>query len=304
MNYYIIGSKYGNQNDGFDDVFPLMLEKGVISTGFNWGEDMCDFVGKKHEVIISHLKTKSESKESYSTLKYFLNLMPGDLIAVKIHSAPSGKQARLVIGAYAIVKGIDAPVYKRCDELGHTIEVDFIEAGLEYELPFGYGQTIHKVDDLNRIKPIFGYYSNEATRQDHEDSSFSLKTTEDVVVEATAGYISSRAHNKIQNLLTIELAEKYGPEFVKIESNFIDVLVELEDRFILFEVKSSFSAERCIREALGQIMQYGHNLKKKSGKIIEYVVVGPVSVDDSEDSFYTYVANAISEPFAYKQVVA
>lgn len=303
MNHYIIGSKYGNQSDGFDDILPLMLKKSVIATGFNWHEDMHEFVGETHEKIINHLKEKSTSKESYSTLKYFLNLKPGDLVAVKIHSAPSGKQARLVIGAYAIVKGIDAPIYKNCDELGHTIEVDFIDTGLEYELPFGYGQTIHKVENLERIRPIFGCYSNEVIVSAHEENKFPLKNTGDVVVEATAGYVSSRAHNKIQNLLTIELIKKYGSECVKVEENYIDVLVELEDRFILYEVKSSFSADHCIREAIGQIMLYGHILKKKTDKRVEYVVVGPSDVDDSKDSYYTYIVNTLTESFSYNRIV-
>ncbi|HCG9119347.1 TPA: hypothetical protein NJ598_003020 [Vibrio parahaemolyticus] len=304
MNYYIIGSKYGNQSSGFDDILPLMLKKGVIATGFNWHEDMQEFVGKTHEVIITHLKEKAESKESYYTLKHFLNLKPGDLVAVKIHSAPSGKQARLVIGAYAIVKGVDFPVYKHCDELGHTIEVDFIETGLDYELPFGYGQTIHKVEDLERIKPIFGYYSYEVAKPESEGSQLHLKNTDDVIVEATAGYVSSRAHNKIQNLLADELVETHGLECVKVEKNFIDVLVELEDKFILYEVKSYLSSDRCIREALGQVLQYGHFLKARSGKAVEYVVVGPSNVDDSEDSYYTYISNTLKETFTYKRVFA
>lgn len=304
MNYYIIGSKYGNQTDGFDDVLPSMLEKGVISTGFDSDKNMHDFVGKKHEIIIDYLKSKSASQESYSTLKHFLNLKPGDLIAVKIHSAPSGAQARLVIGAYAIVKGLDKPIYKHCEELGHTIEVDFIETNLDYELPFGYGHTIHKVEDHDRITSIFGYYSDELAESVDESKELHFKNTDTVKIESSAGYVLSRAHNKIQNLLITNLAEIYGSERVKVEQNYIDVLVELDDKFIIYEVKSSFSANHCIREALGQILQYGHDLKKNSNKTIEYVVVGPSNIDKSDDSFYRYVANSIEEPFSYQRVFA
>ena len=302
MDYYIIGSKYGNQAKGFDDILPPMLEKGVIATGFNWNEDMEAFVGESQATIINHLKNKSETKESYSTLKHFLNIKPGDLVAVKIHSAPSGKQARLVIGAYAIVKGIDSPIYKYCDELGHTIEVDFIESGLEYELPFGYGQTIHKVESLERIKPIFSCYSNQTVETPEVNKELSLKNISDVIVKSTAGYISSRAHNIIQNKLIIELSEKYGAECITKEKDYIDVLVELNDKFILYEVKSSVSADNCIREALGQIMQYGHSLQRKTNKSIEYVIVGPSHLNDSNNSFYSYIVNTINVPITYHQV--
>ncbi len=304
MDYYIIGSKYGNQAKGFDDILPSMIERGVISTGFNWNENMEDFVGESQSTIVNHLKNKSEIKESYSTLKHFLNLRPGDLVAVKLHSAPSGNQARLVIGAYAIVKGVDSPIYKHCDKLGHTIEVDFIESGLNFELPFGYGQTIHKVERSDRIKPIFSCYSSDVAEPNDIKQELTLKNIDDVIVEATAGYISSRAHNKLQNKLIVELSEKYGAACVKKEENYIDVLVELDEKFILYEVKSSLSANRCIREALGQIMQYGHSLKKCTSKAIEYVVVGPSRVDDSDNSFYSYIANTVDAPVTYLRVLA
>jgi len=304
MNYYIIGSKYGSQAEGFEDILPKMLDKGVIATGFNMYEDMRTFIGESQSNINNHLNNKSEGKESYPTLKHFLNLKPGDLVAVKIHSAPSRKQARLVIGAYAIVKGIDSPIYKHCEELGHTIEVDFIEKNLDYELPLGYGQTIHKIEDLERIELIFSYYSNHVAASHEANLDLDLKNTDDVAVDATAGYIASRAHNIIQNKLIVDLSKKYGSACVKKEKNYIDVLVELDDKFILYEVKSSLSANQCIREALGQIMQYGHSLKKTSNKSIEYVVVGPSEVDDSDSSFYSYIANIIDAPVAYLRVFA
>lgn len=62
--------------------------------------------------------------------------------------------------------------------------------------------------------------------------------------------------------------------------------------------------DRCIREALGQVLQYGHILKARSGKAVEYVVVGPSTVDDSEDSYYTYISNTLKETFTYKRVFA
>lgn len=305
MNYYIIGSKYGKQSEGFRDIFPSMLEKGVVATGFNWDEDLTHLIGKSHGYIINALKSKSESQKSYSTLKHFLNLKPGDLIAIKIHSAPSGKQARLVIGAYAVVKGLGNPIYKHCKELGHTIEVDFIETDLAYELPFGYGRTIHKIEDSKRIKPIFGYYSDCQIDLNNQYVELILKKTTDVSVKSSSGYILSRAHDKIQNSLAISLKNKYGDNAkIKMESSYIDVLVELEDKFILYEVKSSLCPQRCIREALGQIIQYGHSLKQKSNKSIEYVIVGPTKVDDSACSYYRYIKNIITEPLSYECVFA
>lgn len=303
MKHFIIGSKYGNQRHGFKDILPLMLQKGVIATGFNSNEDMQCFLGQTYKSITTYLRERNEPKASCSTLRQFLNFKPGDLVAVKIHSAPSGKKARLVIGAYAVVKGVDTPIYKHCEELGHTIAVDFVETDLNYELPFGYGQKIHKIEDPKRIKSIFSYYANEDNEKLEMSSEVHLRKIDEVLVGSMAGYISSRAHNKIQNKLISELVRKHGSNSVQVETNFIDVLVELDDRFILHEVKSSLSADRCIREALGQMLQYGHTLKNTSDKLVEYVVVGPSPVNDSEVSYYSYISRILSVPFSYKQAL-
>ena len=52
MNYYIIGSKYGNQANGFKDILPKMLKDSVVATGFNFGDDMYSYVGNEHERIV------------------------------------------------------------------------------------------------------------------------------------------------------------------------------------------------------------------------------------------------------------
>ncbi|MBB1307961.1 hypothetical protein H5162_00675 [Pseudoalteromonas sp. SR41-8] len=297
-NYYVIGSKYGGNSNSFKDVLPLMIKSNVIAVGFNFSEDMSEFLGKSQNEIVEYLKNKNEPKESYSTLKHFLSLKPGDLIAVKLHSAPQGNRPRLVIGAYAVVKGIEKPLYRHSAELGHTIEVDFIDTEINYEVPFGYGGTIHKIESVDRINAIFSHYSAEAATSEEVEVS-DVTDIDDVLISRSARYISRRVHNRIQKKLLHELRNKYGISAVKPEVNYIDILVELEDKYIIFEVKSSLSAERCIREALGQILQYGSELSKTTNKTIEYVVVGPNTIDDSAESYYKFVVENISIPLSY-----
>jgi hypothetical protein len=304
MNHYIIGSKYGNKDGTYDDKLPEMIEQQVVATGFNWGDDMCHLVGTGHPSVVKYLKNKSEPKESYTALKHFLNLKPGDLIAVKIHSSPSGKKARLLIGAYAVVKGSNSPSYKYSDKLGHTIAVDYIETDLKYELPLGYGLTVHKILDIDRVRTIFGFYSDllpniESLSYKNE---LQLRKTTNIEVSGSSGYIVSRAHNKIQNALIKKLESIYGIYCIKPEKEFADVRVELKDKIIIFEVKSSLSADNCIRQAVGQILNYGWKLKRKTNKAIEYVIVGPADVDRSEDGFLSYIQHSTTEPLSYIQV--
>lgn len=155
--YYIIGSKYGVNND--KDVFPLMLKNEVVSVGFASEINLEDYYGKKHDEIINFLKTKGENQSSYSTLKYFLNLKPGDQIAVKGSGSPKGKLAYLSILAIAEVEERNGKVYTYDpDSLVHQINVKFLKAPLNEEFNYGFGKTIHKLrrkTHYDKIKSIF-----------------------------------------------------------------------------------------------------------------------------------------------------
>jgi hypothetical protein len=70
-NYYIIGSKY-EDDDGNDsvDIFPDMLKKGAISTGFFWNHDFTHLVGKPTDVIYKWIDKNIPSTESkFSTAR-------------------------------------------------------------------------------------------------------------------------------------------------------------------------------------------------------------------------------------------
>ncbi|MBQ4814250.1 hypothetical protein J8M20_22980 [Pseudoalteromonas luteoviolacea] len=301
MSYYVIGSKYEKNPNDFEDMLPKMLQKSVVSVGFARGENLSGLLGESHSKIINQLKSVGESPSSCTALKHFLSLKPGDLIAVKIHGAPNGKQARLLIGAYAVVKGDITPNYNTCEELGHTIEVDFIESELSYLVNASYGQTMHHIVDSTKVAQIFGLYSTfgNSTTPIELDSP-EHKNTDEIEVKASSAYIRKQVHNRIQNALLDELVSQFGKSKVEKEVDYIDVLVELEDKYLIYEVKSSPSPEACIREALGQIMHYGY--QKRNRKRVEYIVVGMGSVDNSKDSYYSYIKGSISETFSYKQV--
>ncbi len=102
QNYYLIGSKYGENND--KDIFPYMVERSAVSVGFAWDYDLSKWLGKPETEIIDYLLKKGENSTSYSTIKLFLNLKEGDLIAVKSSGSPIGKKPRLIICGYAVVK--------------------------------------------------------------------------------------------------------------------------------------------------------------------------------------------------------
>lgn len=155
-NYYLIGSKYGENNDV--DVFPKMLENNVVSVGFASHLDLSDFYLTDDAEIIEYLKEENEVRNSYNALKLFLNIKVGDKIAIKASGSPKGKKGFLsIVGIFEVVQNKDGVVYSYDpDGLGHTLNVKIVDAPIykEFELG-GYGSTVHKLSKQDHINQIF-----------------------------------------------------------------------------------------------------------------------------------------------------
>jgi len=154
-DYYILGSKYGNNND--EDVFSEMLAREAIAIGFASNIDLEEYYFKNHSEITDYLKEKGEEPKSYNALKYFLTLKVGDRIAVKAAGSPKGKKGFLSIIGIAEVIEKDGEIYRHDkNNLGHLINVKFIKAPVYKEFDLGgYGRTIHKLSKPDHIDLIF-----------------------------------------------------------------------------------------------------------------------------------------------------
>jgi 5-methylcytosine-specific restriction protein B len=163
-DYYLIGSKYSQQTD--NDVFPEMLKKSVVATGFPPNIDLTRLYNENQSVIKDFLTKNKQESNSINTLKYFLSLRPGDLVAVKSDGSPKGTEGYLAIVGIAEVIEKNGKVYEHDPNgLGHIINVKFLNAPIFKELSIGgYGRTIHKLSNDEHIKLIFksndemGYY--------------------------------------------------------------------------------------------------------------------------------------------------
>ncbi len=107
-----------------------------------------------------------------------------------------------------------------------------------------------------------------------------------------------RKHNKIQKTLYEKLVSKFGKKAVEMEMNFIDIRVELENKVIFFEVKCADSATKCIRVALGQIIEYAFKDNTKKEKVI--VIYGDKKPNHNEDEYILQLTNFLSDlSFSY-----
>lgn len=320
-NYYIIGSKYGDGNgNDIVDVFPDMLAKNAISTGFFWSYDLTPIVGEDHHKIQQYLTKNVPSTEekywtSIRTFKYFLNLKKGDLIAVKSH----GNFGNLTVIAYAEVREVNGSVYVfGDDDLGHLIHVDFLETGLNIKTGLNYAATIHKIvpgEKAGHFEKIFGGYSiafrteeflEDEVYNDDDPLEGSNDELNDIREKDTSTYIRTgtvtqvvrQVHNTIQNAFARYLEEKYPNDRVKTERQRIDIWRKSDTGFYIYEVKPYHTAYACIREALGQLTDYAFS--KASSRITYLIVVGIAKPSQWEMKYIRFLKENLGLHFSYE----
>ncbi len=299
-NYYVLGSKYGEGNNWID-MLPTMQRRRVVSVGWAREHNLRKYYGKPENEIIDYLKSKQEGPSCYNTLKYFMNLGPGDLIAVKDSGSPIGKRPYLSIRAYAVVVERERVVYGYDKKsLGHTINADFLEEPVLIELPLGgYGRTIHRLKNIEHIEQIFKFDVGALNIVDsEEDEKIPKLNTEKQVRTGSKPYVVEAAHNVLQLQLYKHLCQIYGKQKVKLEKDYIDIVLDQGKKIILYEVKPYRSVNQCLRVAFGQLMQYCFN-SQSMDKQLELAIVGPNQPSPNELKFIKFVQKNLSIPLKY-----
>lgn len=302
MKHYLVGSKYSRE-DSYLDIFRNMIKKEAVSVGFAAKYDLSSFYRKDQNKIAQYLQSIGESRSAISALKRFLNFKPGDLIAVKGSGSPVGKIPRLTIVGYAVVVERNGRIYEHDpDELGHLINVEFLETSLQKEFQIGgYGMTVHELPK-ERAEQIFGlYYQGSNYREANRKRSGTKQkaTGSQLRYRPAAYYVVEYAHNKLQQKFYDALVEKYGSNKVIMEENFVDIKLISDDGITLYEIKPYRTARQCIREALGQLLDYSWLIPSEDTRQIRLVIVGPERPDDKEKKYISYLKSNLKIDFDY-----
>lgn len=113
------------------------------------------------------------------------------------------------------------------------------------------------------------------------------KNTDDQERSGASSYIAEQTHSKIQNKLREQLITEYGESCVACEKNYVDLTLNYNDTITLYEVKSDAYAATCIRQALGQIIQYAHRLDPN--KKVKLYIVGQYPLKENEKPYLDYI---------------
>lgn len=165
--------------------------------------------------------------------------------------------------------------------------------------------------DLDRLLPVYEYVEGEesfpARAPEGERFEGGLSTTPragQTSYERTAKIIEVELrHSRIGDALALYLESihgegKIGKEEPTGNGTNIDVAVRGDER-IYYEIKTGFSAQRCIRDALGQLLEYSH--WPGAQKAARLVVVGEAPLDENAAAYIKKLKKEFSLPIEYQQ---
>lgn len=111
-------------------------------------------------------------------------------------------------------------------------------------------------------------------------------------------------HTLIQKELFEILKERYGAKNVGLEQHFLDNRIDAvavsNGENIFYEVKVGSSAKSCIRQALGQIMEYAYWPGMRNAA--KLVIVGECNTNDNESKYIKYLNQNFHLPIEYLAV--
>ncbi|MYB40403.1 hypothetical protein F4X86_04025 [Candidatus Saccharibacteria bacterium] len=142
-------------------------------------------------------------------------------------------------------------------------------------------------DPLTDVKPP-AYIRNDPRRSERERIRAAQKAS-----------IVDPQHTRLQNRLYDYLCSLYGAEHIHYERNHVDLAVTMPEGEVYFEIKIEASAKRCIRLALGQLLEYAHY--PDDSRAVRFVVVGDAPLNQEEQTYLVHLREQYQIPVYYSR---
>lgn len=191
----------------------------------------------------------------------------------------------LIINNEAVELPMEHPIYNlsRYNFEHYRPEFNDVELG-----------TIDTIPD-NKFK-IRGSQKINLSEEDFSSKTFEIKPKQ-VEIE----YL----HKEISFKITKILQDKYGENAVgrenpgKNKHNRIDIVLEVDNEILFFEIKTYQSAQYCIREAIGQLLEYSYFSEENIAQ--KLIVVSPNKATIDIIKYITHLRKATQIPIYYQQ---
>ena len=172
------------------------------------------------------------------------------------------------------------------------------------------------LDDFDRLLPLYRYVEGDeagGSAVQRAAAGFQFRAGCSVRPAATTASLAERQlnvtlrHNLLQQALTRRLIAEFGRENVADEhptgrGTLIDVVVRHgTNAFSLYEIKTALSAAACIREALGQVLEYAYWPGCQEPKRI--VICGEGRLEKDAKAYLRRLKEKFGLPLEYEQIV-
>lgn len=176
----------------------------------------------------------------------------------------------------------------------NAVDVDWILEDFERLLPlYEFVEGTESFPKLTRQKKGFAWAPGNKARVARTRYERSAQTVDKAL-----------RHNLVQDALFQHLEGIHGAENTSGELDCgngtpVDVVVREKDRYIYFELKIGLSAQSCIREAIGQLMEYSYWPGAQQADRL--VVVGEPEYDKDAKAYIKKLRKDFSLPIEYRQ---
>lgn len=152
-------------------------------------------------------------------------------------------------------------------------------------------------------------YSAELAEEERIPRSFEFRSGHSPRSESPRAYrqrqerqIASE-HNNLQTQVYEHLVDQFGEENVGTENpsgpGSVDLVVRQESVFTFYEIKTYSSIRRCIREAIGQLMEYAYWPGNDYARRLVIVSKNPPS--DATKTYFQHLRSTFAIPLFYQQ---
>jgi len=204
------------------------------------------------------------------------------------------------------------------DYLPGPVPTEIVKKGLFVFL--GSRQPIAQIDhekvllDLDRLLPLYRYVESSGDLQPISSpiesgfmfrSGASVKTSSTIANQVEKQLDIALRHNELQKVLYRRLVSEFGAKNVGTEhpsgiGTFIDVVVQQSKSYWFYEIKTAHSPRACIRQAIGQLLEYA--FWPGAQEATRLVVVGETEIDHEGEEYLCSLKERFSLPIDYEQI--
>jgi hypothetical protein len=170
------------------------------------------------------------------------------------------------------------------------------------------------LNDLDRLLPLYTYVESGGALQPISTPTpgrfdfrpgCTPKSSSTVASQAQKQLDMHLRHNELQAALYRRLIAEHGPENVGTElqsgvGTSVDLVVRRGHGYWFYEIKTAHSPRACLREAIGQLLEYA--FWPGAQEAARLIVVGETAMDDDGREYLRRLRQRFSFPLEYEQI--